>query len=66
MRWGDMRYLSVRNVLGYKYYCIVSSGRQECLWVPCNIKNKKQFMKDLESLISQEHVLLQHVKISIK
>ncbi len=56
MKWVDMKYLSIRSVLGYKYYYIISSDRQECLWVPCNIKNKKQFTKDLQPLINGDHI----------
>lgn len=61
MEWADMKYLIIKNVLGCKYYYIISSDQQECLWVPCNIKNKKQFINDLKPLINDNHILIQHI-----
>ncbi len=61
MKWVDMKYLTIKSVFGYKYYYITSSDQKECLWVPCNIKNKEQFIKDVQSLISEDHVLLKHI-----
>jgi hypothetical protein len=64
MKWVDMEYLTIKSVLGYKYYHITSQDQQESLWVPCNIKHKGQFIIDLRTLIKDNHVLMQHIKIT--
>ncbi len=61
MKWIDMKYLTIKSVFGYKYYYITSSDQKKYLWVPCNIKNKEQFIKDVQSLINKDHVLLKYI-----
>lgn len=62
MDWDEMENIKLRSVFGYKYYYIWSSTFQKDLWLPYQIKNKKDFFESCRKYAGENNLIIKATK----